>query len=581
MLSVIIHFISSISYSVLFFSCVYGVTPTAPPAIPSTVSFDSSKHGDGYTFVSGLSPDLSPDPSAPSLLPKRKHTQQSKSFKVFGAHAWQQYLGAEVGADPPLPAHLQSIMEGACPFFAEKRICDTHLLVLIPSTLKGQSLSLNLLGSYYRGKFPRNASGYRTYSPLVKAQYGTQKPITDPYWLLITRDIIPESMNLAYPDQLALLESGEHTHLQPAIYQSMGYVPPLALEVTIAALAHYAHTSHPVRAWCPCLTKKPTREGDYLLPTAYTNCHPDQLIAHPEDLESPIAVGGFSSAGLAVRSQRPVAESCGIMACRHLTSTHETPKAFPRLSAERLRKLCVPEEAFGAAQWEKYFGVKVVDAPPLPDEIEAILDERAPFVLDNANGRQTVRASCMLTLIPREIKLSGDEQVPFTLDQLGQLLLDNNKGYFGAFSGNTNTELGANSHGYGYYSKYLTSANRTAPHPDSSCWVLVSKDVLKHTRSKTFDDQKKEVSKYAPLYGVPRVLEVATSVLGYYAAHDQARLYADSFCTYTRCQDLGKNGSLLVVGGFTAAGRLAVDFRSSHIYVGCSGHVGMSCSRKF
>ena len=235
----------------------------------------------------------------------------------------------------------------------------------------------------------------------------------------------------------------------------------------------------------------------------------------------------------------------------------------------------VPEEAFGAEQWKQYFGVEVVDAPPLPDEINDILNETAPFVLDNANGRQTVRASCMLTLIPRKIKLPSGEEVLFTLDQLGQLLLDNNKGYFNAFSGNTNTELGSNSHGYRLYSKYLTEAHRTDPHPGSPCWVLVSKDVLKDTRNKRYVDQKKEVSEYAPLYGVPRALEVAASVLGYYAANDQARLYPDSPWTFTRCQDLGKNGSLLVVGGLTAAG---LDVHSSSIDSNCSG---MSCSRKF
>ena len=235
----------------------------------------------------------------------------------------------------------------------------------------------------------------------------------------------------------------------------------------------------------------------------------------------------------------------------------------------------VPEEAFGAEQWKQYFGVEVVDAPSLPDDIEAILNETAPFVLDNANGRQTVRASCMLTLIPRKVKLPSGNQVPFTLDQLGQLLLDNNTGYFDAFSENTGTELGSESHGYRYYTSYLTEANRTDPHPSSPCWVLVSKDVLKHTRSKTFDDQKKEVIKYAPLYGVPRVLEVAASVLGYYAAHDQARLYADSPCTYTRCQDLDKDGDPLRVGNFKAAG-LDVNCNDIGLYDN-----GMSCSRKF
>ena len=241
----------------------------------------------------------------------------------------------------------------------------------------------------------------------------------------------------------------------------------------------------------------------------------------------------------------------------------------------------VPSEAFGAEQWEQYFGVEVVDAPPLPTNIEAILNETAPFVLDNASGKQTVRASCMLTLIPKKIKLPGGEQVPFTLDQLGQLLLDNNKGYFGAFSKNTNTKLGDRSHGYRYYHPFLTEVNRSEPYPESPCWVLVAKDVLKDTRYKTFADQQAEVSKYTPLYSVPRVLEIATSVLGYYAANNQTRLYqvrlrgaVPGSATFTRCQELDMFNQPFGVGDFEVVG-LQVDYDRVDV-----NDSGMSCSRK-
>ena len=45
------------------------------------------------------------------------------------------------------------------------------------------------------------------------------------------------------------------------------------------------------------------------------------------------------------------------------------------------RQVPMPPEAFGAQDWKHYFGVEVDAEPPLPANIEEILDSEAPFLL--------------------------------------------------------------------------------------------------------------------------------------------------------------------------------------------------------
>jgi hypothetical protein len=69
----------------------------------------------------------------------------SGSTPVFGAPAWRQYFG-EVGVEPPLPSDIDRILGSSCPFWPERGVKDTHLLILIPSTVDGKAFTLDLLG---------------------------------------------------------------------------------------------------------------------------------------------------------------------------------------------------------------------------------------------------------------------------------------------------------------------------------------------------------------------------------------------------------------------------------------------------
>nr|MCU0318401.1 hypothetical protein [Amoebophilaceae bacterium] len=77
---------------------------------------------------------------------------------VFGVQEWRRYLG-EVGEAPCLPSAIDEILHSACPFWPGKLVKDTHLLILIPSTVDGKAFTLDLLGELIQN--PRG-DGHRT-----------------------------------------------------------------------------------------------------------------------------------------------------------------------------------------------------------------------------------------------------------------------------------------------------------------------------------------------------------------------------------------------------------------------------------
>jgi 50S ribosome-binding GTPase len=192
--------------------------------------------------------------------------------QAFGAEEWEKYFG-EVGEAPPLPSDMVTILDGPCPFWTNKKVRDTHLLVLIPATVGGVPLTLNLLGELIqRPKNGGHRTEYRRYDDLVKAQIGEESP-PRPYWLLMTRDVLPKSRSKTYDAQKALVAAH-------ASKLGLPYEMPPALAAATAILLHHA------------------REGERLFgddPCTFTRCQ--EKVANNQ---YPVVVGGFSSGGLVV-----------------------------------------------------------------------------------------------------------------------------------------------------------------------------------------------------------------------------------------------------------------------------------------
>ncbi len=91
---------------------------------------------------------------------------------------------------------------------------------------------------------------------------------------------------------------------------------------------------------------------------------------------------------------------------------------------------------------------------------------------------------------------------------------------------------------------------------DESVWLLMTKDVLQGSRSKSCSQQKNIVAELAATTGVPcqvpTILEAAICILAEYS-RSKNRLFSDSPWTYTRCQE-NVQGYQVVVGGFAPAG---------------------------
>ena len=190
---------------------------------------------------------------------------------VFGAAEWRQYFG-EVEEAPPLPLNIVDTLNGTCPFWPDRQVKDTHLLVLMPATVNGKPFSLNLLRKLIkRPDVGGHSTRYRYYDSNLREQFGFQSPGRS-YWVLMTREVLEGSRGQWYSDQQALV-SGHARRTQ------LPYELPGALEAATAILSHHV------------------RSGERLYtdsPYTYTGCR--ELV----DGEYPIVVGGFSSGGLRV-----------------------------------------------------------------------------------------------------------------------------------------------------------------------------------------------------------------------------------------------------------------------------------------
>ena len=196
-------------------------------------------------------------------------SQTTLSTQAFGAREWSQYFG-DVGAEPPLPSDISTTLSSVCPFWPDRAVKDTHLLVLIPSKVSGKRYNLNLLGKLIkRPKGGGHATKYSYYGSDTRKQFGAQSP-TRSYWVLMTRDVLEGSRGRTYTAQKSLVAG--HTSRTGFPYELPG-----ALEAATAILSHYV------------------RSGERLYtddPLTWTRCQ------ELEDNKYPVAVGGFSSVGL-------------------------------------------------------------------------------------------------------------------------------------------------------------------------------------------------------------------------------------------------------------------------------------------
>lgn len=222
-----------------------------------------------------------------------KAWEERKAAMTIGPQQWIDAIGIdkmkEMGIDleniPALPEYIDEILKNPCPFNPDKRVYQTHRLVLIPA-----GLSIDLIGSLMRHlktEGTENGTVFRTiWNEIVQQMSCVQEKKA--YWALITCDVIPGSRNQNYTDQ------------QEMIKNYPGYELPSVLEAIVLATMHLELT------------------GQYLLsqnPWTYTRCR--------EKIGNwPLVVGGFAPSGLSVNDNSVNAyEDDGVVGVRKLCET--------------------------------------------------------------------------------------------------------------------------------------------------------------------------------------------------------------------------------------------------------------------
>jgi len=193
---------------------------------------------------------------------------------AFGKEMWEKYLG-DIEAEPPLPPNIHEILQSPCPFFPGKKVIDTHLLTLIPKTVKGKPLTLNSLGGLMKHPQQGQATQYSYYWEEIKREHGNTAS-TFSYWVMLTKDVIPESRSKSYDAQVQLLK----TYCQKA---QVAYEVPSLLETATSLFLEYLRTGSRLYSDSPW---------------TYTRCQ-ESVFSYPS---YPLIVGGFAAGGLGVSS---------------------------------------------------------------------------------------------------------------------------------------------------------------------------------------------------------------------------------------------------------------------------------------
>ena len=115
----------------------------------------------------------------------------------------------------------------------DKKVEETHLLVLIPNTVNGKPFTMNYLGELIQKPKSGHATKYRYYCDSAKEAVGEKSYPS--HWLLMTRDIIPDSRDKYIKECIDMIANHRKKTGIP-------YEGPNLLEATASILMHYVRT---------------------------------------------------------------------------------------------------------------------------------------------------------------------------------------------------------------------------------------------------------------------------------------------------------------------------------------------------
>jgi hypothetical protein len=209
-----------------------------------------------------------------------EHMKAFSHEKAFGPKEWFIHFGVHLRNVPRLPPNIVEILNAFCPFWPEKKVYETHVLVLAPETVNGQSLTLELLGELVKKPLIGNPSQYKGFA---LGEY-TDPVALPPHWVLLTRDVIEGSRNQSYEAQQALIAECSQ---KAKVFCEV----PKVRDVTI------------------CIFMEHVRSGTRLYPVnPYTWTRCQEMF----DDESQVGIGCYASSGLHGNDNGGDSESSGV-----------------------------------------------------------------------------------------------------------------------------------------------------------------------------------------------------------------------------------------------------------------------------
>lgn len=124
--------------------------------------------------------------------------------RAYGKAKWEKHFW-NIGDEPPLPSNIHEIMKSPCPIWKEKRVGETHQLILIPSIVCEAFLNHSQLETkeIYKENKCQKISFYEKHD---KKNPFIENLSEQSYWVLITKEIVDEN-NLTFSSKKAFLSN--------------------------------------------------------------------------------------------------------------------------------------------------------------------------------------------------------------------------------------------------------------------------------------------------------------------------------------------------------------------------------------
>lgn len=155
-----------------------------------------------------------------SFIPFTAPSFSPRPALVFGQEFWQS-LSAEVDSERIVPPPVET---GACPFWPDRAIGATQILVYIPSRLNGEPYNLLRLSSFLDTLRNKGTGFYK----LVLASLTDEernRSVNRPYWACFTMETIPGSNDKPFIQQQQMVSP-------------FGYSPPRLIEAATSIILY-------------------------------------------------------------------------------------------------------------------------------------------------------------------------------------------------------------------------------------------------------------------------------------------------------------------------------------------------------